>query len=95
MAKIDPNDTIMTDAASAALETIETDQAAHRELEDQLAVIISSARGVAIAAEELLRELAQESTAKRARQHAISMAPRLLAATEQQLNSVAVMLRKS
>jgi hypothetical protein len=95
MAKLDRNDSMTNDADAALPQDIAVDGNDSHELEDQLAVIIASARGVAIAAEELLRELAQETAAKRSRQHAISMAPRLLAATEQQLNSVAVMLRKS
>jgi hypothetical protein len=64
-------------------------------LEEQLATIIASARGVAVAAEELLREISQAGGADRTAQHAIAMAPRLLAATEQQLASVSAMLRKS
>jgi predicted amino acid dehydrogenase len=68
-----------------------------RQMEDQLATIIISARNVAIAAEELLREVSQagEGVIGRSTPHAIAVAPRLLAATEQQLLSVTAMLRKS
>jgi hypothetical protein len=64
-------------------------------LEDQLATIITAARNVAVVAEELLREVAHTGSLNNATPHAVSMAPRLLAATEQQLASVAAMLRKS
>jgi hypothetical protein len=63
-------------------------------LEEQLATIIKSARSVAVVAEELLRELSQQGALGTSTPHAISMAPRLLAATEQQLASVSAMLRK-
>ncbi len=64
-------------------------------LEDQLAIIITSARNVAVIAEELLREVTLAGDVHSASPHAVSMAPRLLAATEQQLASVAAMLRKN
>jgi hypothetical protein len=68
-----------------------------RQLEEQLATIITSARSVAVAAEELLREVSQAGAegSGRSAPHAIAVAPRLLAATEQQLLSVMAMLRRS
>lgn len=63
-------------------------------LEDQLARIIVAARNVAVVAEELLRDVSHAQGKAMPEPHAISMAPRLLAATEQQLSSVATMLRK-
>ena len=78
---------------AAMADTAVTPPAHH--LEEQLASIITTARGVAVAAEELLREITQAGGADRTTQHAIAMAPRLLAATEQQLMSVSAMLRKS
>jgi hypothetical protein len=68
--------------------------ATHAPLEDQLAAIIVSARNVAIVAEELLRDVSQSGVAFTSAPHALAMAPRLLAATEQQLASVAAMLRQ-
>jgi hypothetical protein len=67
----------------------------NRIAEDQLARIITAARHVAIVAEELLREISQRNGAVESSPHALAMAPRLLAATEQQLNSVAAMLRQN
>jgi hypothetical protein len=64
-------------------------------MEEQLASIIKSARNVAVAAEELLRELSQSGLAAGQAPRAIAMAPRLLAATEQQLASVSAMLRQA
>jgi hypothetical protein len=64
-------------------------------VEDQLAQIIASARNVAVIAEELLRDVSQAGAEPQSARHAISMAPRLLAATEQQLVSVAAILRQS
>ncbi len=64
------------------------------QLEEQLATIIKSARSVAVVAEELLRELSQQGAMGKSAPRAISMAPRLLAATEQQLASVSAMLRQ-
>jgi hypothetical protein len=63
-------------------------------LEEQLAQIISAARNVAVIAEELLRDVSHSGNQASTAPHAISMAPRLLAATEQQLASVAAMLRQ-
>ncbi len=65
------------------------------QMEEQLATIIVSARSVAVAAEELLRELHRAGENGAIGQRAIAMAPRLLAATDQQLQSVAAMLRKA
>lgn len=67
-------------------------------LDEQLAEVIRSAREVAASAEELLRELSvQENAARVGRSsvspRAIALAPRLLAATQQQLMSVLAMLR--
>ncbi|MGL4635859.1 MAG: hypothetical protein ACRCWF_07765 [Beijerinckiaceae bacterium] len=65
-------------------------------VEEQLATIIASARNVAIVAEELLREVAsQQTTTSDAGklQHRLGVAPRLLSATEQQLESLLAMLR--
>jgi hypothetical protein len=62
--------------------------------EDQLESIIAAARTVAIVAEELLRDITQRSGDAGPAPHALAMAPRLLAATEQQLLSVAAMLRQ-
>ena len=66
--------------------------------DEQLAEVIRSAREVAASAEELLRELAVQDSAARAGRpsvspKAIALAPRLLAATQQQLLSVLAMLR--
>jgi hypothetical protein len=63
-------------------------------IEDQLARIITAARNVAVVAEELLRDVSASGVNPGAVPHAVSMAPRLLAATEQQLASVAAMLRQ-
>jgi hypothetical protein len=63
-------------------------------LEDQLAQIISTARNVAVIAEELLRDVSQTREGTQASPHTISMVPRLLTATEQQLASIAAMLRQ-
>jgi hypothetical protein len=76
--------------AEAGAATLDQQQS----LEDQLATIITAARNVAVVAEELLREVAQTGGLDHSVPHAVSMAPRLLAATEQQLASVAAMLRK-
>jgi hypothetical protein len=67
-------------------------------IEEQLAFVISSAREVAIVAEELLREFAalEASSAngqKTSVPHAIVLAPRLLSATQQQLTSLLAMMR--
>ncbi len=67
-------------------------------IDQHLAEVISSARDVAAAAEELLRELALQEAAARAGHpaaspKAIALAPRLLSATQQQLVSVMAMLR--
>jgi hypothetical protein len=64
-------------------------------IDEQLAAIIASAREVAIVAEELLREFSarQTSAASASAPHAILLAPRLLAATQQQLSSLLSMLR--
>ncbi len=70
-------------------------------IEDQLASIIESARSVAIVAEELLREVVTQGSSQSAEglsspgklQHRLNVAPRLLAATEQQLESLLAMLR--
>jgi hypothetical protein len=69
-------------------------QVQQQSLEDQLATIITTARNVAVVAEELLREVAHTGGIHSVAPHAVLMAPRLLAATEQQLVSVAAMLRK-
>jgi hypothetical protein len=65
-------------------------------VEEQLASIIVSARNVAVIAEELLREVAtigeNDSTPGKLQQR-LNVAPRLLAATEQQLESLLMMLR--
>jgi hypothetical protein len=66
----------------------------HSAIEDQLARIITAARNVAVVAEELLRDVSASGMNPGAAPHAVSMAPRLLAATEQQLASVAAMLRQ-
>ncbi len=65
-------------------------------LENQLELIISSAREIAVAAEETLRELVRldgaepvNSTALKA----LAIAPRLLVSTQQQLDTVLRMLR--
>jgi hypothetical protein len=71
------------------IETLPTQSA-----EEQLARIIAAARTVSVVAEELLREVSVQGHPPRA-PHALAMAPRLLAATEQQLISVAAMLRQS
>jgi uncharacterized membrane protein len=68
--------------------------AASTALEDQLARIITAARNVAVVAEELLRDVSASGIHAGTAPHAVSMAPRLLAATEQQLASVAAMLRQ-
>jgi hypothetical protein len=66
-------------------------------VEDQLAAIITSARDVAVVAEELLREFAAKDVTgtpgNGVPPHAILLAPRLLAATQQQLNSLLAMMR--
>jgi hypothetical protein len=87
-------ETMDTTEAAALPKTEHVNGAQPHHLEEQLATIIAAARGIAVAAEELLRELSQ-SGADRTVQHAITMAPRLLAATEQQLASVSAMLRKA
>ena len=73
-------------------------QGATPQIEDQLAHIITSAREVAIVAEELLREFSARETingsvSSQQMPHAISLAPRLLAATQQQLVSLLAMLK--
>ena len=78
-------------------------KAAPQSVEDQLADVITSAREIAIVAEELLREFSARETVARETlngaepnpqtPHAIALAPRLLAATQQQLTSLMVMLR--
>jgi hypothetical protein len=83
----------MAEAALPAADVV--DDALLRQMDEQLATIIASARSVAIAAEELLRELHRANEAGNVGQRAIAMAPRLLAATDQQLQSVAAMLRKA
>ncbi|MGL4243125.1 MAG: hypothetical protein ACRCTI_18580 [Beijerinckiaceae bacterium] len=92
MARIEPK-SIMDTAAAANTDAPPAVQS--HQLEEQLATIIASARSVAVAAEELLRELTHTGLADRPANHAIAMAPRLLAATEQQLASVSAMLRKA
>jgi hypothetical protein len=82
-------------AANGTEAVVEAALAHQRHLEEQLATIITSARNVAVAAEELLREVSQTGVVSRAAPHAVAMAPRLLAATEQQLLSVSAMLRQS
>jgi hypothetical protein len=72
--------------------------ALNAELEGQLADIITSARDVAVIAEELLREfstrqLAGTSDNLKQLSHAVTVAPRLLTATQQQLLSLMSMLR--
>jgi hypothetical protein len=67
-------------------------------IEDQLAHVIQSARDVAVVAEELLRELSAQHGSDappgiRSTPHAIVLAPRLLSATQQQLESLLAMLR--
>jgi hypothetical protein len=67
-------------------------------IEDQLASIIASAREVAIVGEELLREMSTAQSAEseggiRKMRHKVILAPRLLAATQQQLSSLLAMLR--
>ena len=84
-------------------EDIALPKAAPQTVEDQLANIITSAREIAIVAEELLREFsARETLALETLNgtepnpqtpHAIALAPRLLAATQQQLTSLMAMLR--
>jgi hypothetical protein len=88
MARLDENGRSDGDPATAPR------SAQERQLEEQLAVIITTARNVAVAAEELLRDVSQQAAIARAPSHAVAMAPRLLAATEQQLLSVAAMLRQ-
>jgi hypothetical protein len=82
-----PADTLLADTLT---------EGPQRQLEEQLASIITSARNVAVAAEELLREVSQAGADGQLRSapHAIAVAPRLLAATEQQLLSVSAMLRQ-
>jgi hypothetical protein len=68
------------------------------QLEQQLADIITSARDVAVIAEELLREFTARqlmATPESTKQlsHAAMVAPRLLTATQQQLLSLMSMLR--
>jgi TPP-dependent 2-oxoacid decarboxylase len=75
-----------------------TPQGAAHTIEDQLAHIITSAREVAIVAEELLREFSARETitgsvSAQQTPHAIALAPRLIAATQQQLLSLLAMLR--
>ncbi|MGL5114227.1 MAG: hypothetical protein ACRC7G_06920 [Beijerinckiaceae bacterium] len=69
-------------------------------IDEQLASIIVSAREVAIVGEELLREFstgqdAESNIAMRKMRHKVVLAPRLLAATQQQLNSLLAMLRNN
>jgi hypothetical protein len=67
-------------------------------IEDQLAHVIQSARDVAVVAEELLREFSAQNVTDETSEsapvpHAIVLAPRLLSATQQQLESLLAMLR--
>ncbi len=67
-------------------------------VEEQLAQVIGAARDVAVVAEELLREfVALEASAGsgvvRSVPHAVILAPRLLAATQQQLTSLLAMMK--
>jgi hypothetical protein len=92
MARMDTNEHIAIAGGADADWALTAQQ---RQLEEQLATIITSARSVAVAAEELLREVSHSGAVARAAPHAITMAPRLLAATEQQLLSVSAMLRQA
>lgn len=96
MARKDPSDLaeIIIANGEDGTDAAESANLLQRHLEEQLATIINSARSVAIAAEELLREVSQGYGLGRFAPNAVSMAPRLLAATEQQLLSVSAMLRK-
>jgi hypothetical protein len=87
---------ILTDQQKT--EETATSQGAAHNIEDQLAHIITSAREVAIVAEELLREFSARETimgsgSPQQIPHAIALAPRLIAATQQQLLSLLAMLR--
>jgi hypothetical protein len=66
-------------------------------VEEQLAHVIEAAREVAVVAEELLREFVAQDAARKgegqATPHAVVLAPRLLSATQQQLNSLLAMMR--
>lgn len=69
-------------------------------IEDQLALIIASAREVSIVGEELLREMmiggsSSGDDVMRKMRHKVVLAPRLLAATQQQLSSLLAMLRNT
>jgi hypothetical protein len=87
---------VFTDQQKAE-EMVASQGVAHT-IEDQLANIITSAREVAIVAEELLREFSARETiagsgSTQPMPHAIALAPRLIAATQQQLLSLLAMLR--
>jgi hypothetical protein len=82
-----------SDVALATSTDMDALVTSHSPLEEQLAEIIASARNVAIIAEELLRDVSHSGMVQGTAPHALAMAPRLLAATEQQLASVAAMLR--
>jgi hypothetical protein len=91
MARMESNERVEVNGTGASTDAPTAQQ---RHLEEQLATIITSARNVAVAAEELLREVSHTGTLAKAAPHAVAMAPRLLAATEQQLLSVSAMLRQ-
>jgi hypothetical protein len=91
MARFESNERVEAPGDEAAVLAV---QAQQQHLEEKLATIITSARNVAVAAEELLRDVSHSGVVARAAPHAIAMAPRLLAATEQQLLSVSAMLRQ-
>jgi hypothetical protein len=92
---------ILTEAQKQEAQKIEgtvTPQSTGPHIEDQLAHIITSAREVAVVAEELLREFSARETINgsgsgQQMPHAIALAPRLIAATQQQLVSLLAMLR--
>jgi hypothetical protein len=68
------------------------------EMENQLATIIESSRNVAVIAEELLREInailsSSSDSEKKKIEHTVLVAPRLLAATDQQLQSLLSLLK--
>jgi hypothetical protein len=68
------------------------------DMEEQLATIIELSRNVAVVAEELLREVngilsVSSDSEKRKIEHTVLVAPRLLAATDQQLQSLLALLK--
>ena len=100
MNNIDSRGALSSHAFSSPQQTgdITLPKAAPQSVEDQLADVITSAREIAVVAEELLREFAARDAlngmaSNPLMPHAIALAPRLLAATQQQLTSLMAMLR--